>query len=182
MIAESTSAISRSSSSSSNNIRSNSSSSSGAQGASADDGRITFEEFKQVALKGSKLNTSKLWESVRNAPVKVPTESVDVVAASASLVKSNESAVVPASFVVVPQPFLSVSVVKLPQLQPFGNEYATLRVYRPMAVPTNITQATPMESLQSKIHDDRVLAYKSAAAGTTLLAICAAYRRFVKHL
>jgi hypothetical protein len=175
MIAESTASYSSSESAS-------------ARGGSAgqpDDGRITFEEFKQVALKGSKLNTSKLWESVRNAPIKVPADSVDIAvatAAAASLGGTTTSAVAPASLVVAPEPLLSISMVKLPQIQPFGYEYAALPVSRPIAVPTDISQATAMDSLRSKIRDDRVVAYKSAAAGTTLLAICAVYRRFVKHL
>lgn len=162
----------------------NSATSSAGGGATAsideDDSKITFEEFKQVALKGSKLNTTKLWESVRNTSVKVPVEALNVAAVAAQL--KNNAPLVPAAIVIAPEPFLSVSVVKLPQRQPFNNEFAVLPIHRPVVVPVNVTLSSPLESLRSKIHDDRVLAYKSAAAGTALLAVCAAYRRFVKHL
>ena len=154
------------------------------------DGQVSFEEFKLIAFRGAKLQTSKLWKPIleknslskgaRNAMGRLDAFRLRQDQKFKQDVKNSKAAEAtrPAGSLAFPK-------IELPH-NTTGSFLTHFPVQKPVIISTAYQElnmpGSVLKRIKSSQEEERILAYKGAATGGLVLSLCALYRKMVTKI
>ncbi len=153
------------------------------------DGQVSFEEFKQIAFRGAKLQTSKLWKPIleknalskgaRNAMGRLDAFRLRQDQKFRQEIRNNKnSETAKLASLVFPK-------IELPH-STTGTILAQFPVQKPVIISAAYKElnipGSALKKIKSDQEEERLRAYKGAATGGFVLSLCALYRKIVMKI